>query len=76
LFSVVQQKEKGSEGDKFKRVNPFPSVQSKTQTDENSPEFLSLSTSDPKFEKLSNDEYRQWKEHNRKKSTSIRGYGG
>lgn len=73
LFKPIADSKKAeSDGKKL----PATSVQSKTQTNESSAEFLSIPASDPRLQKLSLSEYRQWKEHNQKPSSGVRGWGG
>lgn len=55
---------------------PASSVQSKTQTEEGSAEFLSIPANDPRLQKLSLQEYRQWKAHNATTKAGVRGWGG
>lgn len=55
---------------------PAASVQSKTLTDDNAPEFLSIPAGDSRLQKLSLSEYQQWKAHNQKTSVKVRGWGG
>lgn len=66
---------KGAEGDKGKKA-PASSVQSKTQTEDSSAEFLSIPANDPRLQKLSLAEYQQWKAHNQAPKSGIRGWGG
>lgn len=55
---------------------PAGSIQSKTGSEENVPEFLSIPANDPRLQKLSLSDYRRWKEHNQKTPVGVRSWGG
>lgn len=65
-----------SKSAKDEKKAPASSVQSKSQTDDTSPEFLSIQANDARLQKLSLSEYQQWKAHNRTPKSGIRGWGG
>lgn len=55
---------------------PNDSVQSKNNSNKTTPEFLSYSASDPRMTSLTNEQYAEWKRHNRQPATKITGWGG
>jgi len=54
---------------------PANSIQSKVGPEAGTPEFTSWGPNDPRLTKLSNEEYKVWRSHNRK-SSSASGWGG
>lgn len=55
---------------------PNDSVQSKNNSNKTTPEFLSYAASDPRMTSLTNEQYAEWKRHNRQPTTKITGWGG
>ena len=64
------------EGNGKGKKNPPGSVQSKSGGNEQTPEFLSYTKDDPRLRGLSNEQYVQWKAHNRKPAAGVVGWGG
>ena len=58
------------------KVPPPPSDPTKPGGTTQTPEFCSWAPDDPRMLKLTTDQYKVWKEHNRKAKDGVKGWGG
>lgn len=75
LLWVRNAKSKGLFGSQKQEVKLPGTVQSKVNTDQTLPEFLSWSANDNRLTTLSISDFQKWKQHNQKTSSGVRGWG-